>query len=167
MGTMRPDSGPHHWNVEDIYGQFMADHNGVEKAWRNYAPATTTAAWPIGITAGNHNGPEPVTPADPIANARDADARTRLDAPEALSGNGQNQAPHVNPTRPVPATDVADRGESMADRGRGPPPRLRGKLRQCCADRQLRWSEYDRVTGHHDANSVRATPAELMADNGS
>jgi len=94
--------GPNEWLVDELYQQYLADKNSVDRAWwdffQDYKPAET------GPVATNGGGSAPVTPAPAAAPVPEA-------APPQTAGE-------ATPT-PAPAPPTIDGAQARAD---GPPP---------------------------------------------
>ena len=141
--------GANEWLVDELYEQFLADKESVDKSW-----------WPVlesyHQTAGKGAGTAPAAPA-PAAPASAAPAPT---APAAEAKGGQIQAKTTSKQpspQPIPAeaNDEADEHDETHEDVATP---LRGMAKTLA-------SNMDASLTVPTATSVRTIPAKLMIDN--
>ncbi|MFT4212136.1 MAG: multifunctional oxoglutarate decarboxylase/oxoglutarate dehydrogenase thiamine pyrophosphate-binding subunit/dihydrolipoyllysine-residue succinyltransferase subunit [Microbacterium sp.] len=135
--------GANEWLVEELYEQFKADKNAVDKSWwpilESYHPTAGTLTTPAAAPAESR----PVTaPVPVIGNAPVARTTTKPAAPQPIPA----QAPNALPSDPAAA--VAEDTVTV----------LRGMTKTLAAN-------MDESLTVPTATSVRTVPAKLMIDN--
>ena len=161
--------GPNEWLVEELYQQYLADKDSVDKAWWDFfqdyrpdgppaatnsgngatappAPATTTPR-PVSTPA-----PEPATPRGDGAPAPEPVAQKPAAAPVSPSTSSPGRSPESSP---APAATKAAAPTSM---GSGDVSTLKGPAARVVTNMQASLAV-------PTATSVRAVPAKLLIDN--
>ncbi|MGO1801871.1 MAG: multifunctional oxoglutarate decarboxylase/oxoglutarate dehydrogenase thiamine pyrophosphate-binding subunit/dihydrolipoyllysine-residue succinyltransferase subunit [Microbacteriaceae bacterium] len=146
-GSDDEDFGANSWLVDELYEQFKADRNSVDKEWwpilENYTPEPVSAPAPATNTAGDQHpvtAPVPVIGSQPVAKTT---AKPAKQAPIPA------QAPKPEPKAEPAEADAAD--EDQVTPLRGMPKTLAANM--------------DQSLTVPTATSVRTIPAKLLIDN--
>jgi 2-oxoglutarate dehydrogenase E1 component len=151
--------GPNEWLVEELYQQYLADKDSVDKAWwdffQDYRPDGSPAA------TGRGNGapaPAGTTPPRPVSTPAPAAATPRADgAPEPEQVAQKPAAAPVSAPTPSPAPAAA-KTAAPASTGSGEVSTLKGPAARVVTNMQASLAV-------PTATSVRAVPAKLLIDN--
>ncbi|WP_420364832.1 multifunctional oxoglutarate decarboxylase/oxoglutarate dehydrogenase thiamine pyrophosphate-binding subunit/dihydrolipoyllysine-residue succinyltransferase subunit [Curtobacterium sp. L3-7] len=143
--------GANEWLVDELYEQFLADKESVDKSW-----------WPVlesyHQTAGKGAGTAPAAPAPATAAPATAAPASAAPAAEAKGGQIQAKTTSKQPSpQPIPAeaNDEADDHDETHEDVATP---LRGMAKTLA-------SNMDASLTVPTATSVRTIPAKLMIDN--
>jgi multifunctional 2-oxoglutarate metabolism enzyme len=151
--------GANEWLVDELYEQFLADRDSVDKSWwpvlESYHRTQTTTAAPTSPDAGT--APAPAAPAQPQTPAQPAAANPGTD-PHPVTAPIQAKTTSKQPTpQPIPAeaNDTAEHHDEVHEDVATP---LRGMAKALA-------SNMDASLSVPTATSVRTIPAKLMIDN--
>ncbi|CAH0135770.1 multifunctional oxoglutarate decarboxylase/oxoglutarate dehydrogenase thiamine pyrophosphate-binding subunit/dihydrolipoyllysine-residue succinyltransferase subunit [Microbacterium sp. Bi121] len=148
-GSDDGDFGANSWLVDELFEQFKADRNSVDKEWwpilENYTPDAVSAA-PASPTASTATDQHPVTAPIPVIGTQPVAKTTAKPAKQAPI---PAQAPKPEP-KAKPADEVAV-DEDKVTVLRGMPKTLAANM--------------DQSLTVPTATSVRTIPAKLMIDN--
>ncbi|WP_417508358.1 multifunctional oxoglutarate decarboxylase/oxoglutarate dehydrogenase thiamine pyrophosphate-binding subunit/dihydrolipoyllysine-residue succinyltransferase subunit [Microbacterium sp.] len=145
-GSDDGDFGANSWLVDELYVQFKADRNSVDKEWwpilENYAPDAAVAV-PASPTVNASNDQHPVTAPIPVIGSQPV---ARTTAKPAKQAPIPAQAP-----KPAPKEDPNDENSDQVTPLRGLTKTLATNM--------------DKSLTIPTATSVRTIPAKLMIDN--
>jgi multifunctional 2-oxoglutarate metabolism enzyme len=179
--------GPNEWLVDELYQQYLADKNSVDKAWWEFFADYT----PGGVGPNDSNGAAPATeakpaapeaapaetkPAKPAEAARSAAAKPAEAAPSALAKPAASHTPSpASTTTAAPQQAPATRREPAAAGQRTPrdvavaakegEPKVTEKVSPLRGPAARVVSNMETSLQVPTATSVRAVPAKLLIDN--
>ncbi|MEW9266353.1 multifunctional oxoglutarate decarboxylase/oxoglutarate dehydrogenase thiamine pyrophosphate-binding subunit/dihydrolipoyllysine-residue succinyltransferase subunit [Kineococcus endophyticus] len=179
--------GPNEWLVDELFEQYKADKNSVDKAWwdffEDYSPAENPAGSTRSSGANGTNGtngsaqgtldkgttgsttsttpPPPAPTPAPTPAPAEAPAEPAAKAPEKAPEKASEKAPAKAPAKPV-EKPAAKAPEKPADAPAAPAEDTVSPLRGPAARVVTNMEESLEVP---TATSVRAVPAKLLVDN--
>ncbi|MDQ1601646.1 MAG: multifunctional 2-oxoglutarate metabolism enzyme, partial [Actinomycetota bacterium] len=153
--------GPNEWLVEELYQQYLADKDSVDKAWwdffQDYRPDGPPAA-PRSGNGAPAPAANPTTSGRPASSPAPQPATPRADgAPTPEPVAQKPAAAPVSPPTPSPAPSAA-KTPAPSSTGSGDITTLKGPAARVVTNMQASLAV-------PTATSVRAVPAKLLIDN--